>query len=420
MAQAGSLRSTDDAPLPSLSLSRRATAVPEALSIYINQLVYDLRRRGRDIVTLSLGEAFFDIPLFDFRKLDLNECYHYSDSQGIPRLRHKIADYYQTAYAAPVDADRELLITAGSKPAIFMAMMALLDPGDEVLIHEPAWLSYREQARLIDAHVRFIPFDTPLDAFGAAIGPRTKLLILNNPNNPAGRLYTRQELETIYWACRSRGVFVLVDEAYSDFVLDEPFVSMCNVVPEKDGIVVVNSLSKNLGMSGWRVGYAIAQEGVLEQMLKLNQHLITCAPSILLHYLARYFDDIIAVTLPQVRDVVEKRRRVAGMLKELRLATLPGASTFYFFVSIGDFPASSIDFALQLLLRKGVAVVPGSAYGGSTERYVRISIGTESEERIYEALCLVKDLVSMPTFQPAGLDRLMQQLGLHRFSSGES
>ena len=420
MDQARSLWSPDDAPLPPLSLSRRATAVPEALSIYINQLVYDLRRRGQDIVTLSLGEAFFDIPLFDFRKLDLTECYHYSDSQGIPRLRRKIADYYQTAYAAPVDADRELLITAGSKPAIFMAMAALLDPGDEVLIHEPAWLSYREQARLLDTRVRFIPFDAPLDAFGAAIGPRTKLLVLNNPNNPAGRLYSRKELETIYWTCRSRGVFVLVDEAYSDFVLDEPFVSMCDVVPEKDGVVVVNSLSKNLGMSGWRVGYAIAHNTVLEQMLKLNQHLITCAPSILLHYLARYFDDIIAVTLPQVRDVVEKRQRVAAMLKELRLEALPGASTFYFFVSIGDFPASSIDFALHLLLRKGVAVVPGSAYGSSTERFVRISIGTESEERIYEALCLVKDLVSVREFQPAGLDQLMQKLGLRRFSAGGS
>src|SRR5258708_4110561 len=117
--------------LPPMQLSDRVRQIPQALSIYINQLVYDLRRRGHDVTALSLGEAFFDIPLFDFRKLDIQKSYHYSDSQGIPELRKKIADFYTRHYGAQVDADKEVLITAGSKPAIFMAMQAILNPGDE-------------------------------------------------------------------------------------------------------------------------------------------------------------------------------------------------------------------------------------------------------------------------------------------------
>lgn len=394
-----------------MQISSRVQGIPQAMSIYLNQLVYDLKRRGQDVVTLSLGEAFFDIPLFDFKKLDINKCYHYSDSRGIPELRHKIAEFYRKHYNAPVDADTEIMITAGSKPAIFMAMQTVVNPGEEVLIHEPAWLSYEEQARLVDAVPRFIPFDHEPGKFDEHYGKSTRMLVISNPNNPAGRLYRREDLELIYRQCRERGIYVLVDEAYSDFVTDEPFVSMAEVAPERDGVIVVNSLSKNMGISGWRVGYAISNPKVIDQLLKVNQHIITCAPSILLYYLARYFDQITAITLPQVRQVVEKRERVGAMMDELGLQRLGGASTFYFFVSIEDFPGTSLDYALHLLLNNAIAVVPGSAYGPSTGRFVRVSIGTESEERIWESLAVMKDLIETKGCDPEDLKRKLADLG---------
>ncbi len=405
-------------PLPDMPFSDRVESLPEALSIYINQLVYDLKRRGHDIVSLSLGEAFFDIPLFDFKKLDINKSYHYSDSRGIPELRGKIAGYYKHHYDAPLDAASELLITAGSKPAIFMAMQATLNPGDEVLIHEPAWLSYPEQARLVGAEPRFIPYDTPVSDFGDHIGPQTRMVVINNPNNPAGRIYSRDELLTLYTLCRQRGIYILVDEAYSDFVIDDPFTSMASLVPNKDGIIVVNSLSKNMGMSGWRVGYAIGSPPLIDRMLKLNQHIITCAPSILLYYLAQYFDQITAITLPQVRDVVEKRQRVAQMVDEAGLTRLDGSSTFYFFVSLDDFPGSSLDFSLLMLLNKGIAVVPGLAYGDSTSRFIRMSIGTESEERIRQSILIMKDAITAGTFDRPALRAKLESYGLAEFSPG--
>lgn len=400
---------------PAFPFSRRVEGIPQALSIYINQLVYDLKRRGHDVVTLSLGEAFFDIPLFDFKKLDLDRCYHYSDSQGIPELRQKIADYYHRHYNAPVDAAREILITAGSKPAIFMAMQAVLNSGDEVVIHEPAWLSYQEQARLLDAVPRFIPHDVPVSDFARHLPPRCRMLVLCNPNNPAGRLYTRSELLGLLNELRSRGIWLLVDEAYSDFVVDEPFHSLAKLAPGLPGAIVVNSLSKNMGMSGWRIGYVISHPDMIARLLKINQHLITCAPSILLYYVSRYFDDIIHLTLPQVREVVAKRARVARMMDALGLRRMGGSSTFYFFVSLGDYPGNSLDFALRLLLDHGIAVVPGSAYGSSTERFIRVSIGTESEERICESLNIIRDQIHTGLVDGESIRRRLLELGQSYF-----
>lgn len=370
-----------------------ANEIPEALSIRFNQMVYDLKRAGRDVIVLSLGEAFFDIPLFDFRELDYSKGFHYSDSQGLPSLREKIATYYTCHYDVPVDPDREILISAGSKPLIYMSILAVVERGDEVVVHEPSWLSYPEQARLCGARTRYIPSTVDVDRFKRYLTRRTRMVILNNPNNPAGRIYTREELTTLHNLCEARGIYLLVDEAYSDFVVDEPFVSIGALVPGKDRVVILNSLSKNMGMSGWRLGYVIAHPEVIQVLLKINQHIITCPATILSLYCDRYFDDILACTLPQVRAVVEKRRRVGRMLEELGLSCLPGGATFYYFVSLGNYPGTSLDFGTALLREHQVAVVPGQAYGKSTDRYIRVAVGTESDERIYRGLRAIRTLL---------------------------
>jgi len=400
---------------PSLQISNATKGIPEALSIYINQLVYEQKRRGKEITVLSLGEAFFDIPMFDFGNLDFVKGYHYSDSQGIPELRKIIADFYKNEYNTTVDPADEILISAGSKPVIFFAMQAVLNPGDEVLIHEPGWLSYPEQVRLTGAKPAFIPYDVEISHFQDYFTERTRMLVINNPNNPAGRVYTEDDLNSIYKQCRNRGIYVMVDEAYSDFVIDEKFHSMAGVVPDKDGIIVVNSLSKNMGMSGWRVGYVISTPVVIRAILKLNQHIITCAPTILQYYMAKYFKNVTDITLPQVRDTVAKRKRIARKMDELGLERIEGGATFYFMVSIGDFPSTALDLALHLLLEHQVSVVPGSAYGASTARFVRVGVGTESEERINDALMIFRNVIRMQKFNSDEVDRKLKREGFHRF-----
>ncbi len=396
-------------------LSHRAQLIPGALSIYMNELVYNLKRRGSDVVTLSLGEAFFDIPMFDFAKLDFVKGYHYSDSQGLPELRKAIAAFYQQQYGVGVNGMDEILVTAGSKAAIYLAILATVNRGEEVLIHEPAWLTYQEQVRLVDGVPRFIPYNVDAADFEPWFTSSTRMLIINNPNNPGGRIYTHDDVRTLVEMCKRKGVWILVDEAYSDFLRLGEFCSVLAHDPERQVAIVANSLSKNMGMSGWRIGYLIAHPDLIRGVMKLNQHIITCAPTILQSYLAHYFDRIIAITLPQAQDVVDKRERVALRMKELGLTTLDGGATFYFFVSIEDFPSDSLDFALYLLLHHNISVVPGFAYGESTGRFVRVSIGTESEERIADALAIIRNVVHLRTDVRAQVDAKLAEFGFRAF-----
>lgn len=376
-----------------MQLSKTVSKIPEALSIHINQLVYEQQRAGKDVTVLSLGEAFFDIPMFDFNKIDFVKGYHYSDSQGIPELRRVIAKFYNDKYATNVNPDTNLIITAGSKLAIFTVLKSIINEGDEVYIHEPAWLSYKEQILLAGGVPKFIDYDVPIEDFNKYFSPKTKILIINNPNNPSGRAYSYEELKSLHEQCSKLGIYILVDEAYSDFVIEDKFYSMANVAKNLNGVIIINSLSKNMGMSGWRVGYTIANNVLIKQLLKLNQHLITCAPTILQAYMAKYFNDITSITLPQVEEIVKKRQRIAKCIDKIGLKRMKGNSTFYFLINIEYFQGSSLDFAVELLNKHQIAVVPGSAYGKSCSRFIRVGVGAESEERIYDAILVIKDLI---------------------------
>ena len=401
--------------LAEIKASDRVKNIPEALSVYMNNVVYALRRKGEEVQVLSLGEAFFDIPMFEMDEKDFKRGYHYSESMGTLELREIIAGYYQKSYGAKIDSQSEILISAGSKALIFMAFQALLNDGDEVLIHEPAWLSYPEQVKLAGGVPRYIPYDCPIEEFSDYITAKTKMLVICNPNNPCGRVYARHELDMLYKICRPRGIVILVDEAYSDFVSDGLFTSMTQIVQKKDGIVVVNSLSKNLGISGWRVGYIISTPEIIYNVLKLNQHLITCPATVLLLYLEKYFHQIIKVTSSQIKAVVKKRNDIVKYIQEIGLTVLNGCATFYIFMDIGQYKYSSLELGLYLLTKYHISVVPGCAYGKSTARFVRISVGVTSIEDIKRALDVIKKVIDNNEYDEKYVDGELNKLGMPKF-----
>lgn len=400
----------------SIDINKTVKDIPEALSIYINQLVYSEKRLGIDVITMSLGEAFFDIPQFSFDEIDFIKGYHYSDSLGLPELRTKILNYYNQNYGAKIPNINNIMISSGSKAIIYMVMMLVLNQGDEVLIHEPAWLSYQEQAKLAGGRPVFIPYDAELKDFSDFFSEKTKLLILNNPNNPAGWVYDSEQLRNLYHECRDKGIYILMDEAYSDFIQDdEKFVSLASIADDLDGIFIVNSLSKNMGMSGWRIGYLIAEEEMILQALKLNQHIITCAPTVLQMYMARFFEDIIRITIPQAKSVVSKRKRMTEYLDSIGLKHLAGGSTFYIFIDVQNLKVTTLDFCLYLLLKYGIAVVPGSAYGKSTAGFIRVGIGAESEERLVRAFDIIKLVYDRQLTDVDYVNKRLKAKGYYRF-----
>lgn len=373
--------------------SELANSIEEAGSIRVNQLVYDKRRKNEDVVVLSLGEALFDIPMFDFKGINFEAGYHYADSRGLPELRERIAEYY-AHYDVKCDPNEQILVTTGSKMAIYLSLLATVDPGDEVLVQEPYWLSYPEQVRLCRGVTKVIPYWEKGEDFKKYFTKKTKMLILNNPNNPAGRTYSLEELSQIYKICREANAYLMVDEAYSDFCLNKEFHSAGVLDKDFQNIIIVNSLSKNMGMSGWRLGYVIAGEALINMILRLNQHTITCAPTVLMSYAAKYFKEILDCTLPQVHAVVRKREEVKKFMESIKLEFLGGATTFYFFVNIEKSGRTSEDFSEWLLKEHNIAVVPGSCYGQNTDKFVRVGVGTETIGRIQAALRIIKTAAS--------------------------
>jgi aspartate aminotransferase/aminotransferase len=388
--------------------------IPEALSIYFNQLVYDQKEKGVDVITLSLGEAYFDIPLYDFNKLNLEKCHHYSDSRGNYKLREIISNYYNSNYGAYVDPKNEILISAGSKPLIYMALLTILNKNEEVLVIEPAWLSYSEQIKLAGGKVKYVNYNKSVNEIIKLVSKKTKAIIVNNPNNPAGKHYSISELKKLISIAKKKNLWLIVDEAYSDFV-EKQFYTSFKLVKNFSNIIVINSLSKNFGISGWRIGYAISNPEFIQKLLKLNQHLITCAPSILMNYLEIYFDDLIKITKPQIKKLISKRSKIKKVLTHSKLSFLGGDSTFYFFIRLDSYNGDVINFCLYLLLKYNIAVVPGQAYGKSTKKFIRMSIGTETEERIHDAIKTIVSL-SRKKIDNKELHRLLKINNIKMFS----
>jgi aspartate aminotransferase/aminotransferase len=344
---------------------------------------------------LSYGEAFFEIPVYQLTDLPYPAIYHYSHSRGIPELRERLARYYWMQYGVSVNPDEEIIVTAGSKVAIHMSLMAILNPGDEVIIHEPAWVSYPEMVRLCHGVPVQIPYYETLSDIPKYLTDRTKAIVINNPHNPRGLVFSKASLEYLHDLAARRDLYLVCDEAYSDFLLEEErFTSCASFDPTKEHSIICNSMSKNYGISGWRIGYVITNAELTSQVLKVNQHLITCPATILEYYLAKHFDEIIAITKPQIREVVENRKKITGHMDSLGMTYLPGSATFYIFVSIEKSRLTSEEFCTRLLRENHVSTVPGLGYGQSCDGFIRVSVGAESMERTRRGVDAIHELIS--------------------------
>lgn len=375
---------------------RRAKIVndaEQAMSIKYNTIVYELKRQGKNVLVMSLGEAFFDIPLFSFDDLPFPEIYHYTHSLGIPELREKLAEYFFKEYDIPINYEKEILITAGSKAAIHFALMSILNPNDEVLIPEPAWVSYPEQVKLCYATPVQIPYYKTVFDYEKYITPKTKAIIICNPHNPSGYIYNEQEIRYLLKLSEKYQLWLLSDEAYSEFVSDSSFISPGKIDREKKHTIIFNSISKNYGISGWRLGYVVANEDIIFNILKVNQHIITCPSTILEYYVEKHFYEILDYTKPQIKQLLDKRKAIAAYMKQIGLKYMEGTGTFYFFVSIAPSQLSSEEFCTKLLYKDYISTVPGLGYGKSCDKFIRISIGTASLEENKQALNKIKNLI---------------------------
>ena len=372
-------------------LSRRAVAIkPSGIRRF-----FDIAAEMDDVISLGVGEPDFKTP-WNIRRAGIESLERghtwYTANSGLMQLREAACGYLKRRFTLEYDPKKELLITVGGSEAIDIAIRALVEPGDEVLVVEPSFVCYTPITELTGGVP--VPIATRAgDAFRltpeqlkAAITPRTKLLILPFPNNPTGAVMRRAHLEAIAGVLRGTGIMVLSDEIYAELTYgDERHISFAEIDGMKERTILVQGFSKSYAMTGWRLGYAAGPAPVIKQMTKILQFSIMCAPTTSQYAAVEALRNGDA-DIEEMRGQYDMRRRLlVDGLNRMGLDCFSPEGAFYVFPSIRSTGLSSSEFCMRLLEAERVAVVPGDAFGESGEGFVRISY-SYSVNHLLEAL----------------------------------
>lgn len=377
-------------------VSKRLQEIPASGTIAISNLVSQMKAEGVDIVSFSMGEPDFTTPenVIEACCDSLHSGFtHYTPSLGIPELRKAVADMTRETDKVPCQASNVLITPC--KQAIFMIALAYIDPGDEVILADPSWVSYEACIRLAGGVPVYVPtrfednFVLDPAAVEAAITPRTKMIILNTPTNPTGAVIPASVLKQIADIAMARNIKVLSDEIYSSIVYEGKHTSIASFPGMFENTLIVSGLSKSFAMTGWRMGWAIAPEEDIKAINKLQSHSISCAVSFAQQAAVE------AITGPQQSkyDMVAEFRKRRDLAMDL-ISEIPGIEcnvpqgAFYIFPKYNkDIPSAKL---AEILLKEGhVAVTPGTAFGPCGEGFIRISYAT-SEDQIREGISRIK------------------------------
>lgn len=378
-----------------LRTAERMEDIPFSSIRSMFEQVDEMKARGLAPIPFHIGQPDFDTPEH-IRQAAKDALDHgltaYTSNYGLPALRRAIAHKLQVDNNIQADPDRQIIVTTGSNEAILMAMLATLNPGDEVLIPDPSWLHYFYCARLAGA----IPVSVPLreqngfqldpDDLERMASPRTRMLVLNSPHNPTGALFSPATVQAVARFVERRGLLLISDEIYEKLIYNQPAATAQPAASEqthtspgsipaiREQTITVNGFSKAYAMTGWRVGYAAASPRLIDAMIRVHQYTTICATSF------AQMGAVAALNGPQ--DCVQSMltefslRRAAiveGIQRIPQLKLVPPRGAFYAFVNVKALGASSEEVARDWLEKAAVAVVPGSAFGEYGEGYIRIS-----------------------------------------------
>ena len=355
---------------------------------------FDLVSEMKDAISLGVGEPDFDTPWHirdeGIYSLERGRTF-YTSNAGLKELKEEIANYLRRRVHVDYDDRHEVLVTVGGSEAIDMAMRVMLNPGEEVLIPQPSYVSYEPCTIMAGGKPVIIELKaenefrlTPEELL-EHITDKTKLLVLPFPNNPTGTIMEQKDLEAIAKVIIEKDLYVLSDEIYSELTYKEDHVSIASIPGMQERTILINGFSKAYAMTGWRLGYACGPRKIIEQMTKLHQYAIMCAPTTS-QYAAvealRNGDDDVAM----MREAYNQRRRyLVHAFKEMGLECFEPYGAFYIFPCIKEFGMTSEEFASRFLMEEKVAVVPGTAFGDCGEGFLRISYAY-SLENLKEAL----------------------------------
>ncbi len=350
---------------------------------------FDIVSEMPDAISLGVGEPDFDTPWHireeGIRSLKAGKTF-YTSNAGLMPLRQEISRYIEDRMQLTYDPASEIMVTVGGSEAIDIAFRTVLEPGDEVIIPEPAFVSYVPCVQLAGG----VPVTIPLKAenafrlkpreLEAAITPKTKVLLLSYPNNPTGAIMEKEDLEALLGIIEKHDLLVISDEIYSELTYNSRHVSIASLPGMRKRCVVINGFSKSYAMTGWRLGYALAPKEIMEQMVKLHQFAIMSSPTTSQYAAVSALKNGNSDVMEMRLAYDQRRRFLLHEMERLQIPCFEPRGAFYIFPDISEFGMSSEEFATELLRDEKVAVVPGSAFGDCGEGFIRISYAYSIEE----------------------------------------
>lgn len=363
---------------------------------------FDIVSTRKGVISLAIGEPDFDTP-WHIREATINSLEnglsHYTGNAGLMELRTEIAKYVKRKFGGDYDPASEVLITVGASEGIDITLRALLNPGDEVLYHEPCFVSYAPGIAM--AHGVPVPVETfvkdnfrlNVEALEAKVTPRTKVLMLNFPNNPTGAILEAEDVRAIADFAIRHNLIVLSDEIYAELTWgDKTHTSFASIPDLRDRLVLFHGYSKAWAMTGYRMAYICAPQWMMDTILKIHQYAIMCAPTPSQYGALEAMRQPEEDMAPMLRAYEQRRNFLHAAFAEAGIPMHNPAGAFYAFPQIEKFGLSARDFSLRLLDAENVAVVPGTAFGACGEGFVRCSYAT-SMEQLREALSRISRFV---------------------------
>ncbi|MBM7559833.1 aspartate aminotransferase [Marinitoga litoralis] len=363
-------------------ISKIVKSIQPSITLELNAKAIEMEKQGFDVVKLTAGEPDFITPkeiIESAYKAMLEGKTKYTNSAGIVELREKIADFTNTNRKTNYTAEN-IVVSNGGKQALYNVLLAILNPGDEVIVLDPSWISYEAQIKLargIPVHVplkfknNFIPKASDIEPY---ISEKTKAIIINSPNNPTGAVYPKETFLEIAELIKDRNIYLISDEVYEKLVFEGEFFSPVEIESLREKTIIINAFSKTWSMTGWRVGYSVAPMNITKEIKKIQSHITSNVNTPAQYGALAAFDVNIDYYINKFN---ERRKYVMERMKKVDLEYVYPYGAFYLFINISKYDNDDMNFANQLLNTKKLAVIPGSGFGA--KGFIRISYANSIE-----------------------------------------
>jgi aspartate/methionine/tyrosine aminotransferase len=376
------------------NINAQFDALRQSPTVAMYDRVSVLKASGRKIIGLQVGDPDFTTPqpVMDIALKAMQDgLTHYAPSRGFPDLRQAAASKLSRDNGVSYDPQTEILITHGGIHAYYLAMQSILNPGDDVLIPDPSWATHENMATMLRGNVIRVPapaergFIPKFDLWEKAITLNTRAIVLNYPSNPTGAYPAREYIQRLQNLAAEHNLWIVSDEVYENLYYGEKPTSAAAFEGAKERTILVNSLSKTYAMTGWRIGYLAAPAAIIENALKASQNSITCvAPFVQKAAAFALTDPQIQQAAADMRSAYARRRelvlRIAHELESEKVLVTPPMGAFYFFLDFRPLKMTSLEICERILEEAGVGLVPGSAFGGLGEGFVRMTIAASDED----------------------------------------